>query len=149
MSPDDFKYVMSKQFVKDSDDLDKFRMEMFAKPTLTKEEYEKRDDDSISMPLQLFHFPWNEKFEGLVFQVGKVNIEEIEEQQTAQLRYEYRVLNNPNELDLAEDHETSRDNPDNELLDVFIGRVIESLLYRMSQDEEFLEQVGKPRDKQD
>lgn len=154
MKAEDFKYEPTQQFVTDTEDIDKFYMEKYAKPAITKEEYEKRESDEISMPLQIYNFPWNEEFVGLVVQVGRVNIRDKEEEGIAELAYEYRVIANPNKLDLAEDNEQSRDNPDNELLDTFIGRVIEALLYRMSQDKEFLEKVTKekveePVDQQD
>lgn len=148
MKAEDFKYEPTQQFVTDTENIDKFYMESYAKPAITKEEYEKRVDDTVSMPLQIFNFPWNEEFVGLVVQVGRVNIREKEEEGVAELAYEYRVIANPNKLDLAEDSQESRDNPDNELLDTFIGRVIEALLYRMSQDKEFLEKIEKEQKEQ-
>ena len=51
------------------------------------------------------------------------------------------MLNNPKDLPIAENNEISRDNEDNELLDAFIGRVIESSLVKMSNDKDFMKAV--------
>ena len=51
------------------------------------------------------------------------------------------MLNNPKDLPIAENNEISRDNEDNELLDAFIGRVIESSLIKMSNDKDFMKSV--------
>ena len=146
MEASDFKYEATQQFVEDSSPVEEFDPNEYTKlddsfeKDLTKEEKE----NAVTVPLQITTFPWNPKFEGLVFMIGKVNIEENEDGQTANLTYNYSVLSNPNELELSvgEDEE-SRDNPDNELLDCFIGRLVESLLYKMSQDQGFLEEMAR------
>ena len=51
------------------------------------------------------------------------------------------MLNNPKDLPIAANNEISRDNEDNELLDAFIGRVIESSLVKMSNDKNFMKSV--------
>jgi len=146
MSPNDFSYDTTKQFVEETTPVEDFDPSQYTKldesfeNDLTKEEKE----NAVTVPLQITTFPWNPKFEGLVFMIGKVNVEENEEAETASLTYNYTVLKNPHELELAVDEEEeSRDNPDNELLDCFIGRLVESLLYKMSQDKGFLEEMSK------
>lgn len=146
MKPEDFKYETTQQFVKDSDKIEDFNPQVYTEidesfdKDLTKEEQE----SAVTVPLKITSFPWNPKFEGLVFMMGKVSINESEDGESAQLTYNYSVLKNPNELDLAQDEdEMSRDTEDNELLDVFIGRMVESMLYSMSQDKDFLERMEK------
>lgn len=143
MTPSDFKYEKTKQFVEDTENLDDFEVERYTTPAMTPEEYQefRKQADAGAIPIRIFNFPWNEDFEGIVLRIGKINIEEDKETQSAALKYEYGLMENPNNLQIAADEEESRDNPDNELLDVFVGRVVESLLYRMSQDEDFLEKV--------
>lgn len=149
MKPEEYKYEATKTFIQDTEDLDDFQVERYTTPAMTSEEYQKfrEQDNPGAIPIRIFNFPWNEKFEGTVIRIGKINIEDDEKSGTASLKYEYGLLNNPNELAIAADDEQSRDNPENELLDVFVGRVVESLLYRMSQDEEFLEKMGENVDK--
>lgn len=145
MTAEEFKYDATKSFVNDTQDLNDFQLEKYTAPAMTPAEYEeycKQNQNTDTIPIRIFNFPWNENFEGLEVRIGKINIEEDKESGTASLRYEYTVLKNPNNVSIAEDHEQSRDNPDNELLDCFIGRVVESLLYRMSRDQEFLEKIG-------
>lgn len=145
MKPNDFSYEATKQFVEDSTPVEEFDPDKYTKldssfdEELTIEEKE----NAVTVPLQITTFPWNPKFEGLVFMLGSVNVQENDDE-TASLTYNYTVLKNPNELELATDEDVeSRDTPDNELLDVFIGRMVESLLYKMSQDEQFLEEMSR------
>lgn len=149
MTPDEYKYEGTKSFITDTASLDDFHVERYTVPAMTKEEFEEEvvgEKKGVAIPIRIFNFPWNEQFEGIELQIGKINIVETEDKQNAALTYEYRVLTNPNDLPFAQGDEDSRDNPDNELLDVFVGRVVESLLYRMSQDEEFLEKMGESVD---
>lgn len=148
MKPEEYKYDNTKKFIEDTSNVEEFHVERYTTPAMSAEEYEKftQDKDRGAVPIKIFNFPWNEDFEGLVVQIGKINIAESEDGGSASLQYEYGVFENPNDLPLAKDDEESRDNPDNELLDVFIGRVVESLLYRMSRDEKFLEKVGETLD---
>ena len=74
------------------------------------------------------------------FVIGKIDVKENNDG-TASLSYNYNMLNNPKDLPIAENNEISRDNEDNELLDAFIGRVIESSLIKMSNDKDFMKSV--------
>ena len=74
------------------------------------------------------------------FVIGKIDVKENNDG-TASLSYNYNMLNNPKDLPIAENNEISRDNEDNELLDAFIGRVIESSLIKMSNDKDFMKTV--------
>jgi len=98
------------------------------------------DDDNITNPLIVRVFPWNEGFVGMSFVIGKIDVKE-NDNGTASLSYNYNMLNNPKDLPIAENNEISRDNEDNELLDAFIGRVIESSLIKMSNDKDFMKAV--------
>ena len=98
------------------------------------------DDDNLTNPLIVRVFPWNEKFVGMSFVIGKIDVKENNDG-TASLSYNYNMLNNPKDLPIAENNEISRDNEDNELLDAFIGRVIESSLVKMSNDKNFMKSV--------
>ena len=98
------------------------------------------DDDNLTNPLIVRVFPWNEKFVGMSFVIGKIDVKENNDG-TASLSYNYNMLNNPKDLPIAANNEISRDNEDNELLDAFIGRVIESSLVKMSNDKNFMKSV--------
>ena len=98
------------------------------------------DDDNLTNPLIVRVFPWNEKFVGMSFVIGKIDVKENNDG-TASLSYSYNMLNNPKDLPIAANNEISRDNEDNELLDAFIGRVIESSLIKMSNDKNFMKSV--------
>ena len=98
------------------------------------------DDDNLTNPLIVRVFPWNEKFVGMSFVIGKIDVKENNDG-TASLSYNYNMLNNPKDLPIAGNNEISRDNEDNELLDAFIGRVIESSLVKMSNDKNFMKSV--------
>jgi len=74
------------------------------------------------------------------FVIGKIDVKENNDG-TASLSYNYNMLNNPKDLPIAANNEISRDNEDNELLDAFIGRVIESSLVKMSNDKNFMKSV--------
>jgi len=149
MSPDEFTHPITKQFIQETENIDEFFVERYTTPTMTKEELEQSKlENHLSIPVRIINFPWNEEFEGLEFQIGQVNIEESEDKKTARLSYHYNVQKNPNELDIANQDETSKLTADNELLDVFIGRLVESLLYRMSQDEEFLQNAKENIEKE-
>ena len=98
------------------------------------------DDDNLTNPLIVKDFPWNDEFVGMSFVIGKIDVKENNDG-TASLSYNYNMLNNPKDLPIAENNEISRDNEDNELLDAFIGRVIESSLIKMSNDKDFMKSV--------
>lgn len=143
MKQSDFSFDKAKKFVKDTSPVEEFDPNQYTEvdrdfnENLTDEEKQ----NAVTVPLKIISFPWNPKFEGTVFMMGKVDIQENDDQ-TAQLTYNYTVLKNPNNLELAVGvDEISENTEDNELLDVFIGRMVESLLYKMSNDKDFLEQM--------
>jgi hypothetical protein len=88
-----------------------------------------------TLPMMIYNFPWNDKFRGIVFVIKDIKIEEPKEgEDGAQLFYRYAVISNPNNLDISlESDDDSRMTEDNHTLDIFVGRVIESLLDRMSK----------------
>lgn len=143
MKPNDFKYEKTQLFVEDTTPVEDFDPQQYTEidesfhNDLTKEEQE----NAMTVPLKITAFPWNPDFEGLAFVMGKVDIQENSDG-LAELSYNYSVLKNPNELDLATEKDVeSRDTADNELLDVFVGRMVESLLWKMSQDKDFLQRM--------
>lgn len=140
MQASDYKNELTQKFIDETQEIEEFYIEKYTKTLMTYEELqESKLADRNSIPLVIFNFPWNEQFEGLEFQIGKISIDKGDNGNT-QLTYHYHVLNNPTGLDIATDDEKeSRETADNELLDAFIGRLIESSLYRMTQDDEFLE----------
>lgn len=145
MTENDFKYEKTKLFVNDTEDLDDFNIGSYIN-VLTGDAKEEATPDEMTAtyPVIIKSFPWNPKFEGLSFIISNVNIEEDEEGEGASLSYAYNLIGGAEELDLAQGDDTeSRDTPDNELLDAFIGRLIEGLLVQMSQDKEFMQSVVK------
>ena len=138
MNSNDFTYKKAKTFINetDVDTIDPFEY-LEVVPVKDKNI---EDDENITNPLIVRVFPWNEEFVGMSFVIGKIDVKENNDG-TASLSYNYNMLNNPKDLPIAENNEISRDNEDNELLDAFIGRVIESSLIKMSNDKDFMKAV--------
>ena len=138
MNSNDFTYKKTKTFMNetDSDTFDPFEY-LEVVPVKDKNI---EDDDNLTNPLIVKDFPWNDEFVGMSFVIGKIDVKENNDG-TASLSYNYNMLNNPKDLPIAENNEISRDNEDNELLDAFIGRVIESSLIKMSNDKDFMKSV--------
>lgn len=86
-------------------------------------------------PLHIKKFPWDERFKDIKFTVGNVSIRENDDD-TASLYFNYNVIASPN-ITLQEDTE------EHYVLDTFVGRVVECLLYNMSQDEEFMNRMAE------
>ena len=138
MNSDDFTYKKTKAFMDDTD-IDTFDPFEYLEVVPVKDK-NIEDDDNLTNPLIVKQFPWNEQFVGMSFVIGKIDVKEHNDG-TASLSYNYNMLNNPKDLPIAANNEISRDNEDNELLDAFIGRVIESSLIKMSNDKEFMKSV--------
>lgn len=141
----DFEFTVTQQFVEDTSPIEQFDPYQYTQldESFNKELTDEEKQNAVTVPLKITSFPWNVKFEGIVFMIGKVGIDENDDD-TASLEYNYTVVSNPNELELAlSEEETSKRTEDNELLDVFIGRLVESLLHKMSNDDNFLEEMGK------
>ena len=134
----DFTYKKTKRFINETD-VDTFNPFEYLEVVPIKDK-NIEDDDNLTNPLIVRVFPWNEKFVGMSFVIGKIDVKE-NDNGTASLSYSYNMLNNPKDLPIAENNEISRDNEDNELLDAFIGRVIESSLIKMSNDKDFMKGV--------
>lgn len=140
MKPEDFKYEKTQLFVADTDNVEEFMLEQYIDVVATEKP---PAEQTATYPVVIKSFPWEPRFEGLSFIVSNVDITEDEEGAGAQLSYVYNVISGGDDLDIVRDDSASRDTPDNELLDVFIGRVIENLLFKMTQDKEFMESVIK------
>ena len=140
MNSNDFTYKKTKTFINETD-VDTFDPFEYLEVVPVKDK-NIEDDDNITNPLIVRVFPWNEEFVGMSFVIGKIDVKENNDG-TASLSYNYNMLNNPKDLPIAENNEISRDNEDNELLDAFIGRVIESSLVKMSNDKDFMKEVMK------
>ena len=138
MNSNDFTYKKTKTFINETD-IDTFDPFEYLEVVPVKDK-NIEDDDNITNPLIVRVFPWNEEFVGMSFVIGKIDVKENNDG-TASLSYNYNMLNNPKDLPIAENNEISRDNEDNELLDAFIGRVIESSLVKMSNDKDFMKAV--------
>jgi len=138
MNSNDFTYKKTKTFINETD-VDTFDPFEYLEVVPVKDK-NIEDDDNITNPLIVRVFPWNEEFVGMSFVIGKIDVKENNDG-TASLSYNYNMLNNPKDLPIAENNEISRDNEDNELLDAFIGRVIESSLVKMSNDKDFMKAV--------
>ena len=138
MTSNDFTYGKTKTFI-DETNIDTFDPFEYLQVVPVKDK-NIEDDDNLTNPLIVQSFPWNEEFVGMSFVIGKIDVKENNDG-TASLSYGYNMLNNPKDLPIAENNEISRDNEDNELLDAFIGRVIESSLVRMSNDKDFMKTV--------
>ena len=138
MTSNDFTYGKTKTFI-DETNIDTFDPFEYLQVVPVKDK-NIEDDDNLTNPLIVQTFPWNESFVGMSFVIGKIDVKENNDG-TASLSYGYNMLNNPKDLPIAENNEISRDNEDNELLDAFIGRVIESSLVRMSNDKDFMKAV--------
>ena len=138
MTSNDFTYGKTKTFI-DETDVDTFDPFEYLQVVPVKDK-NIEDDDNITNPLIVRVFPWNEEFVGMSFVIGKIDVKENNDG-TASLSYNYNMLNNPKDLPIAENNEISRDNEENELLDAFIGRVIESSLIKMSNDKDFMKAV--------
>jgi len=138
MNSNDFTYKKTKTFINETD-VDTFDPFEYLEVVPVKDK-NIEDDDNITNPLIVRVFPWNEEFVGMSFVIGKIDVKENNDG-TASLSYNYNMLNNPKDLPIAENNEISRDNEDNELLDAFIGRVIESSLVKMSNDKNFMKSV--------
>ena len=138
MNSNDFTYKKTKTFINETD-VDTFDPFEYLEVVPIKDK-NIEDDDNITNPLIVRVFPWNEEFVGMSFVIGKIDVKENNDG-TASLSYNYNMLNNPKDLPIAENNEISRDNEDNELLDAFIGRVIESSLVKMSNDKDFMKAV--------
>ena len=138
MNSNDFTYKKAKTFINETD-VDTFDPFEYLEVVPVKDK-NIEDDDNLTNPLIVRVFPWNEKFVGMSFVIGKIDVKE-NDNGTASLSYSYNMLNNPKDLPIAENNEISRDNEDNELLDAFIGRVIESSLVKMSNDKDFMKAV--------
>ena len=138
MNSNDFTYKKTKTFINETD-VDTFDPFEYLEVVPVKDK-NIEDDDNITNPLIVRVFPWNEEFVGMSFVIGKIDVKENNDG-TASLSYNYNMLNNPKDLPIAENNEISRDNEDNELLDAFIGRVIESSLIKMSNDKDFMKAV--------
>ena len=138
MNSNDFTYKKTKTFINETD-VDTFDPFEYLEVVPVKDK-NIEDDDNLTNPLIVRVFPWNEEFVGMSFVIGKINVKENNDG-TASLSYNYNMLNNPKDLPIAENNEISRDNEDNELLDAFIGRVIESSLIKMSNDKDFMKAV--------
>ena len=138
MNSNDFTYKKTKTFINETD-VDTFDPFEYLEVVPVKDK-NIEDDDNITNPLIVRVFPWNEEFVGMSFVIGKIDVKENNDG-TASLSYNYNMLNNPKDLPIAENNEISRDNEDNELLDAFIGRVIESSLVKMSNDKGFMKTV--------
>jgi len=138
MNSDDFTYKKTKTFI-DETNVETFDPFEYLEVVPVKDK-NIEDDDNLTNPLIVRVFPWNEEFVGMSFVIGKIDVKENNDG-TASLSYNYNMLNNPKDLPIAENNEISRDNEDNELLDAFIGRVIESSLIKMSNDKDFMKTV--------
>ena len=138
MNSDDFTYNKTRIFINETD-VDTFDPFEYLQVVPVKDK-NIEDDENLTNPLIVQSFPWNEAFVGMSFVIGKIDVKENNDG-TASLSYSYNMLNNPKDLPIAENNEISRDNEDNELLDAFIGRVIESSLVRMSNDKDFMKAV--------
>ena len=138
MNSNDFTYKKAKTFINETD-VDTFDPFEYLEVVPVKDK-NIEDDENITNPLIVRVFPWNEEFVGMSFVIGKIDVKENNDG-TASLSYNYNMLNNPKDLPIAENNEISRDNEDNELLDAFIGRVIESSLVKMSNDKGFMKAV--------
>ena len=138
MNSNDFTYKKAKTFINETD-VDTFDPFEYLEVVPVKDK-NIEDDENITNPLIVRVFPWNEEFVGKSFVIGKIDVKENNDG-TASLSYNYNMLNNPKDLPIAENNEISRDNEDNELLDAFIGRVIESSLIKMSNDKDFMKAV--------
>ena len=138
MNSSDFTYKKTKAFMDDTDTATFDPFEYLEVVPVKDKNIE--DDDNLTNPLIVKDFPWNEEFVGMSFVIGKIDVKENNDG-TASLSYNYNMLNNPKDLPIAENNEISRDNEDNELLDAFIGRVIESSLVKMSNDKDFMKSV--------
>jgi len=138
MNSNDFTYKKTKTFINETD-VDTFDPFEYLEVVPVKDK-NIEDDDNLTNPLIVRVFPWNEEFVGMSFVIGKIDVKENNDG-TASLSYNYNMLNNPKDLPIAENNEISRDNEDNELLDAFIGRVIESSLIKMSNDKDFMKAV--------
>lgn len=123
-------------------------IENFVVP-VPEEKYEelglKSMDDAATLPLVIHNFPWNEGFTGLVFSISDIKLNESEEEDSTELFFRYAVHLNPNGLPIAlGDNDESMKTEENNMLDLFVGRVIESMLDRMvknMRDEEEAEQT--------
>ena len=113
-----------------------FAIEEYATP-VPEDEREKfgisEKDDHATLALYVHNFPWDKRFEGVVFSVQDISVDEEEDH--AKLNFRYKVFSNPNDLEIQKDDDAeSLKTEDNEILDIFVGRMIESLLIRMSKD---------------
>ena len=140
MNSNDFTYKKTKAFMRETD-VDTFDPFEYLEVVPVKDK-NIEDDDNLTNPLIIKEFPWNEEFVGMSFVIGKIDVKENNDG-TASLSYNYNMLNNPKDLPIAANNEISRDNEVNELLDAFIGRVIESSLVKMSNDKDFMKEVMK------
>ena len=140
MNSNDFTYKKTKTFMNETD-VDTFDPFEYLEVVPVKDK-NIEDDDNLTNPLIVKDFPWNEEFVGMSFVIGKIDVKENDDG-TASLSYNYNMLNNPKDLPIAANNEISRDNEANELLDAFIGRVIESSLVKMSNDKDFMKEVMK------
>ena len=140
MNSNDFTYKKTKTFMNETD-VDTFDPFEYLEVVPVKDK-NIEDDDNLTNPLIVKEFPWNEEFVGMSFVIGKIDVKENDDG-TASLSYNYNMLNNPKDLPIAANNEISRDNEANELLDAFIGRVIESSLVKMSNDKDFMKEVMK------
>ena len=138
MNSNDFTYKKTKTFMNETD-VDTFDPFEYLEVVPVKDK-NIEDDDNLTNPLIVKEFPWNEEFVGMSFVIGKIDVKENNDG-TASLSYNYNMLNNPKDLPIAANNEISRDNEANELLDAFIGRVIESSLVKMSNDKDFMKSV--------
>ena len=138
MNSNDFTYKKTKAFMRETD-VDTFDPFEYLEVVPVKDK-NIEDDDNLTNPLIVKEFPWNEEFVGMSFVIGKIDVKENNDG-TASLSYNYNMLNNPKDLPIAANNEISRDNEANELLDAFIGRVIESSLVKMSNDKDFMKAV--------
>ena len=102
MRAEDFTYKKTKKFMNETntDTFDPFEY-LEVVPVKDKNI---EDDDNLTNPLIVRVFPWNEKFVGMSFVIGKIDVKENNDG-TASLSYNYNMLNNPKDLPIAENNE--------------------------------------------
>lgn len=83
--------------------------------------------------LTILSFPWDTRMEGVEFKVGNVSLRENEDE-SASLYFNYDVLSSPN---ITLEEETT----EHTVLDHFVGRVIECLIYDMAKDDDFMKKM--------
>jgi len=142
---EEIKYESLEKFYNDTAEIEKFEPTEYVNISGSEEDLSKEDKvNAISLPMEIKKFPWFEKMVGVIFIIGQIDVVEPEDpnDQYAELRFDYRVVHNPNELELAKDDEPeSRDTEANALLDGFIGRMVESILTRMASDKDLMKRI--------